>query len=287
MPCVRRSGLFNRARRHCEVVPAPRVPCASFLCSRWQSQDKASGIGLLSAASTARCPRRAARPATPPASASGLQVPRFVSLKSDRVNVRGGPTKDHDVAWVFTRSGLPVEITAEFENWRRIRDGEGAEGWVYHSLLSGTPDRDGGAESQGRSGSALRPAGRRAGATVARFQAGVLASVKRCNGNWCRDHRRRLRRLGARRSGSGASIRTKRSIRPSPISQSENARPKRARQTEFRTTKCGSVSDRLSQPHHHVDARDLVAFGAIGILSTITSAPGMSTSSFSPSTKKW
>ena len=48
-----------------------------------------------------------------------------------------GPTKDHDVAWVYTRAGLPVEVTAEFENWRRIRDWEGAEGWVYHSLLSG------------------------------------------------------------------------------------------------------------------------------------------------------
>src|SRR5215217_1138160 len=70
-------------------------------------------------------------------SASGLPLPRFVSLKSDRVNVRGGPTKDHDVTWVFTRAGLPVEITAEFENWRRIRDWEGSEGWVYHSLLSG------------------------------------------------------------------------------------------------------------------------------------------------------
>src|SRR3954467_10988840 len=69
--------------------------------------------------------------------ASGLPVPRFVSLKSDKVNVRAGPTKDHDVAWVYTRSGLPVEITAEFENWRRVRDSEGAEGWVYHSLLSG------------------------------------------------------------------------------------------------------------------------------------------------------
>ena len=69
--------------------------------------------------------------------ASGLPVPRYVSLKSDRVNVRAGPTKDHDVAWVFTRAGLPVEITAEFENWRRIRDWEGSEGWVYHSLLSG------------------------------------------------------------------------------------------------------------------------------------------------------
>src|SRR5260370_18733379 len=70
---------------------------------------------------------------------SGLPVPRYVSLKSDHVNVRAGPTKDNDVAWVYTRSGLPVEITAEFENWRRVRDSEGAEGWVYHSLLSGRP----------------------------------------------------------------------------------------------------------------------------------------------------
>src|SRR5512147_860147 len=68
---------------------------------------------------------------------SGLPIPRYVSLKSDHVNVRAGPTKDNDVAWVYTRAGLPVEITAEFENWRRIRDWEGAEGWVYHSLLSG------------------------------------------------------------------------------------------------------------------------------------------------------
>ena len=68
---------------------------------------------------------------------SGLPVPRYVSLKSDHVNVRAGPTKDNDVAWIYTRSGLTVEITAEFENWRRVRDSEGSEGWVYHSLLSG------------------------------------------------------------------------------------------------------------------------------------------------------
>src|SRR5262245_19459591 len=68
---------------------------------------------------------------------SGLPVPRFVSLKPDRVNVRGGPTRDHEVTFVYTRAGLPVEITAESDNWRRIRDWEGSEGWVYHSLLSG------------------------------------------------------------------------------------------------------------------------------------------------------
>src|ERR1041384_1415189 len=76
-------------------------------------------------------------PAVALGTTSGLPVPRFVSLKSDHVNVRGGPTKDNEVSWIYTRSGLPVEITAEFENWRRIRDSEGSEGWVYHSLLSG------------------------------------------------------------------------------------------------------------------------------------------------------
>ena len=73
----------------------------------------------------------------PTGSVSGLPIPRFVSLKSDRVNARSGPNKDQEVRWVYTHAGMPVEVTAEFENWRRIRDWEGAEGWVYHSLLSG------------------------------------------------------------------------------------------------------------------------------------------------------
>src|SRR6188508_2081233 len=68
---------------------------------------------------------------------TGLPVPRYVSLKTDRVNLREGPSKDHRTAWVFQRAGLPVEIVAEYEIWRRIRDSEGTEGWVLHSLLSG------------------------------------------------------------------------------------------------------------------------------------------------------
>src|ERR1044072_3620785 len=68
---------------------------------------------------------------------SGLPLPRFVSLKADKINVRRGPSSEHQVAWVYQRKGLPVEITAEFENWRRIRDSDGEEGWVYQSMLSG------------------------------------------------------------------------------------------------------------------------------------------------------
>ena len=118
-------------------------------------------------------------------SASGLPVPRFVSLKSDRVNLREGPSKDHRTTWVFQRAGLPVEVTAEFETWRRIRDSDGAEGWVLHSLLSGrrtalvAPW-----EKAGTLTLNAKPDGR--ADVVAQLQPGVLASIKACNGKWCR-----------------------------------------------------------------------------------------------------
>jgi SH3-like domain-containing protein len=119
------------------------------------------------------------------ATTSGLPVPRYVSLKSDHVNVRAGPTKDNDVAWVYTRPGLPVEITAEFENWRRVRDSEGAEGWVYHSLLSGRRT----AVVTMKKKDDLAPLYDRADQTstvAARLQAGVVAQVKKCEQGWCR-----------------------------------------------------------------------------------------------------
>jgi SH3-like domain-containing protein len=115
---------------------------------------------------------------------SGLPVPRYVSLKSDHVNVRAGPTKDNDVAWVYTRSGLPVEITAEFENWRRVRDSEGAEGWVYHSLLSGRRTAVVTMKSKDELASIYASADATSTVT-ARLQAGVVAQVKHCGNNWC------------------------------------------------------------------------------------------------------
>jgi SH3-like domain-containing protein len=117
-------------------------------------------------------------------SASGLPVPRFVSLKSDRVNVRSGPNKDQDVRWVYTRAGMPVEITAEFENWRRIRDWEGSEGWVYHSLLSGK--RTGVVVPKLKDEVVpLYESADEKSALAAKLQAGVVGQIKSCNGKWC------------------------------------------------------------------------------------------------------
>ncbi|MDO9412128.1 MAG: SH3 domain-containing protein [Pseudolabrys sp.] len=120
----------------------------------------------------------------PVGAVSGLPIPRFVSLKSDKVNVRAGPNKDQEVRWVYTRVGMPVEVTAEFENWRRIRDWEGAEGWVYHSLLSGKRS----AVVVPTLKDELIPLYDSAEATapvVASLQPGVLTQVKACDGKWC------------------------------------------------------------------------------------------------------
>ena len=68
---------------------------------------------------------------------SGLPLPRFVSLKSGRVNSRIGPGVNYPVDWLYLKSGLPMEITQEFDTWRRVRDSDGSEGWINQSLLSG------------------------------------------------------------------------------------------------------------------------------------------------------
>ena len=117
--------------------------------------------------------------------ASGLPVPRYVSLKSDHVNLREGPTKAHRTAWVFQRAGLPVEITAEAETWYRIRDSEGVEGWVLHSLLSGKRTA---LVAPWKKGEMLKLFARadEAAETVALLQPAVIAQVRSCDGAWCR-----------------------------------------------------------------------------------------------------
>lgn len=148
---------------------------------------------LLAAVATVTAPARAAGDQS---EGSGLPLPRFASLKSDHVNVRGGPNKDHDVAWIYTRPSLPVEITAEFENWRKIRDRDGSEGWVYHTLLSGKRTAY---VAQPKATPARIPSGKGQPVLVplhasaddasplrAMLEPGVLGTVKRCTGQWCR-----------------------------------------------------------------------------------------------------
>jgi SH3-like domain-containing protein len=131
---------------------------------------------------------RAADDDTPKAEqtgASGLGLPRFVSLKSDKVNVRKGPNTDQAIVWVFNRAGLPVEVIAESENWRRVRDSEGADGWVLHSLLSGRRTVLIAPWSKDQESVPLYSSKSIARSVAAALAPGVLGNVLNCDGEWC------------------------------------------------------------------------------------------------------
>ncbi len=115
---------------------------------------------------------------------SGLPIPRFVSLKAEKVNVRRGPSSEHPVAWVFQRKGLPVEIVAEFDTWRRIRDSDGAEGWILQNMLAGKRTA---MMAPSRAGQTIPLYGgpNAASGLVAKLSAGVVADIGGCSGDWC------------------------------------------------------------------------------------------------------
>ncbi len=111
---------------------------------------------------------------------TGLPIPRFASLRPDQVNARTGPGLSYPIDWIYQRAGLPVEITAEFDTWRRIRDRDQTETWVHQSMLSG---RRGALVTD--SEVTLRTAPNAEARPVARLQAGVVGTMKGCDGQWC------------------------------------------------------------------------------------------------------
>lgn len=112
-----------------------------------------------------------------------LPLPRWVSLKSDKVYVRAGPAMRYPIKWIYKRDGMPVEITQEFDSWRKVRDIDGEEGWVHQSLLSGNRTVVVKADDL----VPLREKPETAARMVARMEPAVIASIEKCNdAGWCR-----------------------------------------------------------------------------------------------------
>ena len=111
----------------------------------------------------------------------GARLPRFVSLRSDLVNLRVGPGETYPIQWVLTRKEMPVEIIRVFEHWRMIRDWQGTEGWVHERMVTGKR----GVVVKG----GIRALHRQpdpASEIVARAEPGVFARLIECRGAWCR-----------------------------------------------------------------------------------------------------
>lgn len=70
-------------------------------------------------------------------SVTGLPIPRFVSLKAAETNLRKGPGAKYPISYVYKRKGYPMQVIDEFENWRKLKDKDDAEGWVHENLITG------------------------------------------------------------------------------------------------------------------------------------------------------
>lgn len=119
--------------------------------------------------------------AGPAAAERNLPVPRFVSLRADEVYLRAGPGERYPIEWVYKRKGLPLEVVAEFDIWRKVRDWQGTEGWVHEHMITGNRNIivTGTTRTLHSAPDAASPA-------VARAEPGVIAHLLACRGAWCR-----------------------------------------------------------------------------------------------------
>lgn len=112
---------------------------------------------------------------------TNLPLPRYVSLKTDEGNARRGPSLTHRIDWVFTRENMPVQVIAEYGHWRRVRDRDGAGGWVHYAMLSGVRTV---LVEQDMLPVRVRPDPQ--APITANFESGVIARLGACNKDWCR-----------------------------------------------------------------------------------------------------
>ncbi len=135
-------------------------------------------------------------PALAQSQGTGLPLPRFVSLRADEVNMRTGPGVQYPVEWVYRRRNLPMEVIAEYGTWRKVRDWQGAQGWIHQSMLVGK--RTLVITSTVRT---LRQRPDSNSAAKARAEAGAVGEVQSCAKaeGWCRveigNHEGWLRRV--------------------------------------------------------------------------------------------
>ena len=112
---------------------------------------------------------------------TNLPIPRYVSLKAKEANARRGPSLSHKIDWIYKRENMPLEIYAEYENWRRVRDFEGLGGWIHYTLLSGNRYvliKDEVLEMR------LLPSNE--AQVVAKIPQYNIASLDKCDINWCK-----------------------------------------------------------------------------------------------------
>lgn len=110
-----------------------------------------------------------------------LTLPRFATLRATKANLHVGPGSNYPVSWLFLRPGMPLEIVAEFDTWRQVRDWQGTEGWIHKSLLKGKRSFWTLGKTQ-----ELKDKPDEKAKTIAFVEATVVGVLLECQAKWCR-----------------------------------------------------------------------------------------------------
>jgi len=112
---------------------------------------------------------------------TGLEVPRYVSLKSNDTNIRVGPSKNYPIVIKYVNKNFPLKITEEYGEWRKIEDQMNNIGWIHKSLISGNRSAII-ISNDNESISILNTVG---GKIIGTIGIGNIVSLNKCKIDWC------------------------------------------------------------------------------------------------------
>ena len=112
---------------------------------------------------------------------TGLEIPRYVSLKSNDANIRVGPSTNYPIAIKYIQKSYPLKILEEYDDWRKIEDFTKNNGWIHKSLISGK--RTGIIVSNNND--KIKIFNTITGKTIGNIGKGNIVSINKCRIDWC------------------------------------------------------------------------------------------------------
>lgn len=110
------------------------------------------------------------------------KTPYWASIDESKARMRTGPSTEYPVKWVYRREKLPVKVIDIHQDWRKIEDPDGDQGWMHVRLLS--PVRT--AMVIGKSNAELLDEPSPNSRVAWRAEPGVVGRINDCKDGYCR-----------------------------------------------------------------------------------------------------
>lgn len=70
------------------------------------------------------------------ANAQQRKTPYYASISAGKAHMRTGPGRNYPISWLYQRRNLPIRVVDIYQDWRKVEDPDGTQGWMQVGLLS-------------------------------------------------------------------------------------------------------------------------------------------------------